>query len=38
MARRFALKRGASRRSFTRSAGTHPMNLRGMPMRGGIRL
>jgi hypothetical protein len=36
--KRRSMSRGTSRRDFTRKAGVHPMNFRGMPMRGGIRL
>jgi len=38
MAKRHPMSKGASRRSFRRSAGTHRKNLRAGPMRGGIRL
>lgn len=38
MAKRTRIPNGASRRSFTRHAGTHGKNLLGNPMRGGIRL
>lgn len=38
MAKRFKLKKGKSKRMFTRGAGAHPKNMRGAPMRGGIRL
>jgi len=27
-----------SRRDFSRKSGVHPLNMRGVPMRGGIRL
>lgn len=32
------LKKRVSKKMFRRSAGTHKKNLRGSPMRGGIRL
>lgn len=35
---RKSMSRAASRKSFRRSTGTHPMNFKGTPMRGGIRL
>lgn len=39
MAFRSKMKRGKSRRDFTRKAGVHPKNFAlGNPMRGGIRL
>lgn len=39
MAKRFKMNKGKSKRLFSRTAsGTHPKNLRGAPMRGGIRL
>jgi len=36
--RRSRMSRGGSRRDFRRKAGVHPRNMRGVPMRGGIRL
>lgn len=36
--KRFAMSRSKSRKQFRRNAGTHVKNLRGTPMRGGIRL
>lgn len=36
--KRRKMHNGQSRRQFTRNAGTHPKNLVGNPMRGGIRL
>ena len=38
MPRRRKISRQKSRRSFTRASGTHKKNVRGRPMRGGIRL
>lgn len=38
MAKRFKMGRQASRRQFTRKAGTHRKNVAGAVMRGGIRL
>ena len=39
MAKRMKLKRSRSRKLFRRTASrTHKKNLRGAPMRGGIRL
>lgn len=39
MSKRFKLKRGSSKRMFTRHAmGHHPVNDYAMPMRGGFRL
>lgn len=38
MKKRYAMSRGKSRGNFRRNAGTHQANLRGAPMRGGIRL
>lgn len=36
--RRSKMGRGRSRSDFRRKAGVHPRNMRGVPMRGGIRL
>lgn len=36
--KRHKMTASASKRNFTRNAGTHSKNLRGNPMRGGIRL
>lgn len=38
MAFRKSISRSASRKLFKRNAGVHKKNLRGAPMRGGIRL
>lgn len=38
MARRGRMASGHSRKTFRRGAGTHPRNVSGSPMRGGIRL
>lgn len=38
MAKRSRMSKGANRRNFRRSAGTHVKNLMLSPMRGGIRL
>lgn len=37
MRKRMKMKKGKSRRDFTRKSGTHPKN-NANPMRGGIRL
>ncbi|WNK14774.1 MAG: hypothetical protein [Microvirus sp.] len=36
--KRHSMKRGNSKRDFSRKSGTHPKNNRAAPMRGGIRL
>lgn len=36
--KRHSIPYRASKRNFSRNAGTHPKNFRGAPMRGGIRL
>lgn len=36
--KRRGMGRGESRKNFRRNAGVHVKNLRGAPMRGGIRL
>lgn len=38
MARRSKMKRKSSRKNFSKGNGVHPKNIRGNPMRGGIRL
>lgn len=38
MAKRSRMSRGANKRSFARGTRTHVKNLKGTPMRGGIRL
>lgn len=36
--KRFKMSGNASKRNFTKNAGSNPRNFRGAPMRGGIRL
>lgn len=36
--KRRAIPNKASQKNFTRNANPHPKNLRGQPLRGGIRL
>lgn len=36
--KRKSMSRGRSRRDFRGKSGVHPRNVRGAPMRGGIRL
>lgn len=36
--KRQKMTRGRSRKDFSRKSGVHPRNVRGNPMRGGIRL
>lgn len=38
MRKRSKMNRSRSKRDFTYKAGAHPKNMRGAPMRGGIRL
>ncbi|WNK14617.1 MAG: hypothetical protein [Microvirus sp.] len=36
--KRARMSSSKSKKSFSRNSGTHPINMRGNPMRGGIRL
>lgn len=36
--KRFKMNNKASKKNFTRNAGSHPRNFSANPMRGGIRL
>lgn len=38
MRKRIKLSKRVSRKHFRRNAGTHPRNLRAVPMRGGFRI
>lgn len=38
MARRYKMSRRSSRHDFRSKSAAHPINMRGAPMRGGIRL